>query len=122
MQIHGGAGLIPGQPQVLRKDLDDLFCAFADRGFDPTRGFRVRPLALRPGQHLVGDVARENVAEGELSLISDAGARPAQDEFLPDERVNSLTRLLHREPGDRSHRRRPERAADDRRGLQNAPF
>ena len=96
MQIRGGAGLIPGQPQVLRKDLDDLFCAFADRGFEPTRGLRVRPLALRPRQHLVSDVARENVAEGELSLISDAGARPAQDEFLPDERVDSLTRLLHR--------------------------
>lgn len=84
--------------------------------FQETRRRRVARGAILGGQHRVGDVGHDRVAEGVLALAGDPGVRPRHDELGVGEPVD--LGLDVRAADERRHATLPEPPAEDGRRAQ----
>ena len=102
---------------MVREKADELRATVGGALLDPRSSARVRRRPLASRQRLVGDVARQDMAEQELLLADERRHRARRDELAllepPQSGIDAVV-ILH-ERGDGA---RPEDAADDRRLLQ----
>ena len=93
----------------------DLVAALARALFDERPDLKVLARAYRLRQHLVGDIANQDVLEGELLLVGQPRAFTGNDDVLLAQRRER--RLQVTALGCRHRRKRtlPEGSTDDRR-------